>query len=87
LEELEHIDLLFTDVIMPGGMSGRELAEAVLALRPETPVLYSSGYTENVIIHNGRLDAGVALLQKPYSGAQLVERVTKVMSAAQEVAT
>jgi PAS domain S-box-containing protein len=87
LEKLEHIDLLFTDVIMPGGMSGRDLAEAVLELRPETPVLYSSGYTENVIIHNGRLDAGVSLLQKPYSGAQLIARVTEVMSAAQEVAT
>mgnify|MGYP005811528483 CR=1 FL=1 len=87
LARLESIDLLFTDVIMPGGMSGRDLAEAVVALRPGTPVLYSSGYTENVIIHNGRLDAGVALLQKPYSGAQLLARVTEVMTAAKEVAT
>jgi PAS domain S-box-containing protein len=87
LEKLEHIDLLFTDVIMPGGMSGRDLAEAVVELRPQTPVLYSSGYTENVVIHNGRLDAGVALLQKPYSGPQLVARISEVLSAAKEVAT
>jgi CheY-like chemotaxis protein len=72
---------------MPGGMSGRDLAEAVVELRPQTPVLYSSGYTENVVIHNGRLDAGVALLQKPYSGPQLVARISEVLSAAKEVAT
>jgi CheY-like chemotaxis protein len=67
--------LLFTDVIMPGGMTGRDLADKVLQLRPGTPVLYASGYTENVIVHNGRLDSGVQLLAKPYSARQLVQRV------------
>ncbi|WP_430869177.1 PAS domain S-box protein [Demequina aurantiaca] len=75
LRSLDHIDLLFTDVIMPGGMSGRDLAEAVEELRPGTPVLYASGYTENVILHNGKIDQGVKLLAKPYSARQLFNRV------------
>jgi len=85
LEAMDHVDLLFTDVIMPGGMSGKDLAEAVLAARPGTPVLYTSGYTENVILHNGRIDDDVSLLQKPYTGAQLVRRVTEVLASAREV--
>ena len=79
LHRVEHIDLLFTDVIMPGGMTGRQLADAVLAERPDTPVLYASGYTENVIIHNGRLDAGVHLLPKPYSARQLAARISAML--------
>ncbi len=75
LSTIDQLDLLFTDVIMPGGMTGRELAEAVLELRPGTPVLYASGYSENVIIHNGRLDRGVHLLAKPYSARQLLDLV------------
>jgi PAS domain S-box-containing protein len=83
---MDRLDLLFTDVIMPGGMTGRELADAVLALRPGTPVLYASGYTEDVIIHNGRLDKGVHLLAKPYSARQLLSRVGElVMPTSPEV--
>jgi CheY-like chemotaxis protein len=67
-------------------MTGRELADAVLALRPGTPVLYASGYTEDVIIHNGRLDKGVHLLAKPYSARQLLSRVGElVMPTSPEV--
>lgn len=79
LNSMDRLDLLFTDVIMPGGMSGRELADAVIALRPGTPVLYASGYTENVIIHNGRLDHGVQLLAKPYSARRLLDRVGELI--------
>ncbi len=84
LESMERIDLLFTDVIMPGGMTGRQLADAVVEKRPGTPVLYASGYTENVILHNDRLDPGVRLLAKPYSTRQLIERVGDLLMAEEQ---
>ncbi|MCC5795156.1 MAG: PAS domain-containing protein [Chromatiales bacterium] len=71
--------LLFTDVVMPGGMNGRELAEAARALRPGLKVLFTSGYTENAIIHQGRLDVGVQLLSKPYRRQELAAKVRKVL--------
>jgi PAS domain S-box-containing protein len=80
-EALAHVergapfDLLFTDVVMPGGMSGRELADAVAKHRPGLRVLYTSGYTDNAIVHHGRLDAGVLLLTKPYRRPQLAQMV------------
>ncbi|MFW2513345.1 PAS domain-containing protein [Demequina sp. SO4-13] len=80
LAQMDTVDLLFTDVIMPGGMTGRDLAERVVASRPGTPVLYASGYTENVIMHNGKLDEGVALLAKPYSAKELAIRVHEKIS-------
>jgi PAS domain S-box-containing protein len=68
-------DLLFTDVIMPSGMNGRELADAIERLRPGTRVLYTSGYTDNAIIHHGRLDEGVLLLSKPFRKSELARMV------------
>src|SRR5262249_58997239 len=67
----EHIDLLFTDVIMPGAMNGRQLADEAVVRRPALKVLFTSGYTENAIVHHGRLDPGVLLLAKPYRKSDL----------------
>jgi PAS domain S-box-containing protein len=65
------IDLLFTDVIMPGPMNGRQLVDEALRRRPSLKTLFTSGYTENAIVHHGRLDSGVLLLAKPYRKADL----------------
>ena len=71
----DDVALLFTDVVMPGGMSGRQLADAAQELHPEVRVLYTSGYTENAIVHQGRLDPGVLLLPNPYRRADLARMV------------
>jgi YesN/AraC family two-component response regulator len=70
-----HIDLLFTDVIMPGAMNGRQLVDAALLRRPTLKTLFTSGYTENAIVHHGRLDTGVLLLAKPYRKSDLARMI------------
>lgn len=79
LHQTTEIDLLFTDVVMPGGMGGRELADAARKLRPNLKVLFTSGYTENSIVHQGRLDPGVKLLNKPYRREQLASKIREVL--------
>jgi PAS domain S-box-containing protein len=74
------IHLLLTDVIMPG-MNGRELAQRISEIRPNVKILYMSGYTENVIGHNGMLDAGIRLLQKPFNLRDLKSKVREVLDA------
>jgi CheY-like chemotaxis protein len=69
------LDLLFTDVIMPGGMNGPALAAETTKRRPGIKVLFTSGYTENAIVHHGRLDPGVLLLAKPYRKADLARMI------------
>ncbi len=71
LERGEKIDLLFTDVVMPGALNGRALADRARELVPGLAVVFTSGYTQNAIVHHGRLDDGVSLLSKPYRLAQL----------------
>ncbi len=82
LREVDNFDLLFTDIVMPGGMNGRQLADAARKLKPSLPVLFTSGYTENAIVHHGRLDPGVHLLNKPYRRQELAAKVRQVLAAA-----
>jgi PAS domain S-box-containing protein len=81
LDKSPDVRLLFTDVIMPGGMNGRQLADAACKLRPNLKVLYTSGYTENAIVHHGRLDPGVILLSKPYQRKDLVNKLRQVLGS------
>jgi CheY-like chemotaxis protein len=76
------IDLLFTDIVMPGAMNGRQLVEEALKRRPSLRVLYTSGYTEKAIVHHGRLDVGVMLLAKPYRKSDLARMVRAALVAA-----
>ena len=80
LREGQVIHLVFTDVVMPG-MSGRQLVDQALALRPGLKVLFTSGYTENAIVHHGRLDPGVHLLSKPYRREDLARKVREVIGS------
>lgn len=80
-DEHAEIDFLLTDVIMPGGMNGRDLAAALTAQRPELPVLYASAYTENVIAEKGLLKPGFELLVKPYRRAQLAASVRRLLDS------
>jgi CheY-like chemotaxis protein len=72
--------MLFTDIIMPG-MNGRQLADRALEMRPDLPVLFTTGYTRNAVVHNGMLDIGVAFLPKPYTVRQLAWKVREVLDA------
>jgi signal transduction histidine kinase len=79
LEQLGGVDLLFTDVGLPEGMSGRELATEAQRRWPKLRVLYTTGYARNSIIHHGRLDPGVELILKPFTQSNLAARVRRVL--------
>ena len=76
------IDLLFTDVVLPGGLNGRTLANQVRRKYPGLPVLFTTGYTRNAIVHQGRLDPDVELLSKPYTEQDLAQKVRKLLDQA-----
>jgi CheY-like chemotaxis protein len=78
LKQNGRVDLLLTDIVMPG-QNGRELATAAQALRPNLHVLFMTGYSRNAVVHHGRLEEGVELLQKPISQAELARRVREVL--------
>ncbi|MDE1184719.1 PAS domain S-box protein [Paraburkholderia sp.] len=77
-----HIDLLFTDVVMPGPLRSPDMARRAKEAMPHLKVLFTSGYTQNAIVHGGRLDQGVELLSKPYSREQLAFKVRQVLGPA-----
>jgi signal transduction histidine kinase/CheY-like chemotaxis protein len=80
------IDLLFTDVVMPGPVSTRELARRAQALHPNIAVLYTSGYTQNAIVHDGKLDEGVVLISKPYRKDDLARKLRTLLPAGRKTA-
>ncbi len=81
LFQSNEVDLLFTDVVLPGQINGKMLADRIIELKPGIKVLFTSGYTENAIVHQGRLDEGVQLLSKPYRQAELARRIREVLDS------
>eukprot|EP01133_Synstelium_polycarpum_P017208 gene17208-20509_t len=79
-----QIDLLFTDVIMPGPVSSTDMARQARELQPDIAVLFTSGYAQDVIVHEGRLDAGVELLSKPYRREELARKLRHVLANRQQ---
>jgi len=80
LSKQPDVDLLFTDVVLPG-LNGRELADQALKLRPDLKVLFTTGYTRNAIVHNGRLDDDVSLITKPFTLEGLASKVRKLLDS------
>ncbi|MGO9514438.1 MAG: response regulator [Steroidobacteraceae bacterium] len=79
LEQLSGVDLLFTDVGLPDGMNGRELAHEAQRRWPRLKVLYTTGYARNSIIHHGRLDPGMELITKPFTQSSLAAKVRRML--------
>lgn len=79
LDRIQDIDLLFTDVVMPGKTNGQELAKQIQEIRPDLPVLFTSGYVQDAIVHDGVLDDGVQLLSKPYTQSELQRKIRQVL--------
>jgi len=82
LQSGQPIDLLFSDVVIPGGTNGAQLAIKARRLRPELKVLYMTGYSRNAVVHQGRLDRGVELIQKPITQRDLASRIRDLLDAA-----
>jgi CheY-like chemotaxis protein len=74
-----HVDLLFTDVVLPGGLTGAQVASEAQAIQPGLRILFTTGYARNAIVHNGRLDPGVQLITKPYSFVDLAAKIRDVL--------
>ncbi|HEY2534896.1 MAG TPA: ATP-binding protein [Xanthobacteraceae bacterium] len=79
LERQFRVDLLFTDVVLPGGMTGAQVAAHARAAKPDLKVLFTTGYARNAIVHHGRLDPGVQLITKPFSMSDLATRIRDVL--------
>src|SRR5262249_23030818 len=84
LREHPEIVLLFTDVGLPGGMNGKQLADTAQQLRPDLKIVFTTGYARNAIVHHGRLDAGVSLIAKPFTYAGLAAKLNDALEARSE---
>jgi PAS domain S-box-containing protein len=82
LRDTPDTALLLADMVLPGGLNGTQLGRRCTAMRPDLPVLFMSGYTENAVIHNGRLDEGVRLLEKPFTTSALAHAVRRALDEA-----
>jgi signal transduction histidine kinase/CheY-like chemotaxis protein len=82
LEAHPEVNLVFTDIGLPGGVNGRQLAERARSLRPGLKTLFTTGYARNAIVHGGRLDPGVELITKPFTQAALSEKLRSILDAA-----
>jgi CheY-like chemotaxis protein len=76
-----QVNVLFSDIGLPGGMNGRQLSEEARKLRPDLKVLFTTGYARNAIVHDGRLDPGVELITKPFTQAALAEKLRNILDA------
>jgi DNA-binding LytR/AlgR family response regulator len=81
LERQLRVDLLFSDVVLPGGLTGAQVGAQARAMRPGLKVLFTTGYARNAIIHHGRLDKGVHLITKPFSLNDLAAKIRDVLDA------
>jgi CheY-like chemotaxis protein len=79
LESGARIDLLITDVGLPGGMNGRQVADAGRVLRPDLKVLFITGYAENAVVGNGHLDPGMQIVTKPFAIEELSEKIRQMI--------
>jgi CheY-like chemotaxis protein len=87
LERQFRVDLLFTDVVLPGGMTGAQVAAQARGIKPDLKVLFTTGYARNAIVHHGRLDRGVQLITKPFSMSDLATRVRDILDRPGEPST
>lgn len=81
LKDGQSFALLFTDVVLPGGMNGIEVAEKAKQIHPNIKVFFTTGYAENAVIHHGMLDPGATVLNKPYRRAELLEQVRAILDS------
>jgi CheY-like chemotaxis protein len=77
--ERTRVDLLISDVGLPGGMNGRQVADAARTMRPALKVLFITGYAENAVVGNGLLDSGMAIITKPFEMAAFVNKVRELI--------
>ena len=80
-ESKGSVDLMFTDVVLPGGMTGAIVAQRAKELQPDLKILFTTGYARNAIVHHGRLDPGVELLSKPFAFSDLAARIRDLLDA------